>query len=364
MKFTYASLFSGIGGFDLAANKLGGQCVFASEIKPTSRLIYRNNLGFEPSGDITKIQSSEIPTHDVLFAGFPCQSFSIYGKRGGLEDPRGKLIFEMFRVIRDKKPKMFILENVPNFAKMKKGQIIGFVVKTLESFGYRVGWNTLNSENFGLPQFRERIYIVGIRDDDRNGNLFYSWPGNSRKLTYLKDIIDRENDLDPGLLLSVKELLTAFKYEQNLYKNGETYEENNLRYYIHDAKHMPNTLIASDMRKNLIYTEKDPYQINKLSITKFLKQVYKNATNEYIIKSLSGGSAIAYGYVRYLSVRECARLQGFGDTFSFAGVKKTTAYNALGNAVSVKVVQSLIRVFIQQFFPDWLIDEKEIFNIF
>ena len=163
--FKYISLFAGIGGFDFGLNAVGGECVFASEIDKFAKQAYTTLHGLEPHGDITKIDAEDIPDHDLIAAGFPCQSFSVAGKRGGFEDARGTLFFEVARIASEKQPKVLLLENVKGLVGHDKGKTLDTIVKTINEIGYRVDFEVLNSKYFGVPQNRERIFIVAIRED-------------------------------------------------------------------------------------------------------------------------------------------------------------------------------------------------------
>ena len=156
--FTFIDLFCGIGGFRLALEANGCRCVFSSDIDKHARSTYAANFGEKPSGDITKIGTEEIPDFDILCGGFPCQTFSIAGKKKGFEDDtRGKLFFEILRVLQAKRPRMFLLENVKNFVSYSAP-----AVQALEELGYQVHTAVLNSADFGLPQNRQRWYCAGF----------------------------------------------------------------------------------------------------------------------------------------------------------------------------------------------------------
>src|SRR5690625_445242 len=163
--FTYVSLFSGIGGFEQALNKFGGTCVFASEIDKFAAQAYETLYGEKPVGDITKINAKDIPDHDLLVGGFPCQAFSVAGKREGFEDTRGTLFFDIARIAAEKKPKALLLENVKGLVNHDKGRTLDVMIETLNDIGYIVDFDVLNSKYFGVPQNRERIFIVAIRED-------------------------------------------------------------------------------------------------------------------------------------------------------------------------------------------------------
>ena len=165
-KFTYIELFAGIGGFGTALNRLGGECVFASEIDKFASKAYETLYGgVMLHGDITKIDEKEIPNHDILTAGTPCQSFSVAGKRKGFDDTRGTLFFDVARVAKEKQPKVVWIENVKGLVNHDKGRTLDVMIETLNEIGYTVDFDVLNSKYFGVPQNRERIFIVAIRDD-------------------------------------------------------------------------------------------------------------------------------------------------------------------------------------------------------
>ncbi|TPG88146.1 DNA (cytosine-5-)-methyltransferase [Brevibacillus laterosporus] len=162
--FTYVSLFSGIGGFETALNALGGRCVFASEIDKHANKAYEVLYGESTAGDVTQIAAESVPDHDLLVGGFPCQAFSVAGKQLGFDDTRGTLFFEIARIARVKKPRMLLLENVKGLVSHDKGRTLDTIIQTLHDIGYTVDFLVLNSKYFGVPQNRERIFIVAIRN--------------------------------------------------------------------------------------------------------------------------------------------------------------------------------------------------------
>lgn len=176
MKFI--DLFAGIGGFHEAAKQLGWQCVFASEIDKYACQTYQANHGIIPHGDITKIDAQDIPDHDILFAGFPCQAFSVSGKRLGFEDTRGTLFFEIARILKEKQPKMFLLENVRGLKSHDNGKTFVIILDTLRTLGYEVHYNVLNTKDYGIPQNRERIFFVGFKDPRE-----FVWPHKHQPIT-------------------------------------------------------------------------------------------------------------------------------------------------------------------------------------
>lgn len=223
--FKYISLFAGIGGFDFGLNAVGGECVFASENDRFAAKSYETLHGDKPHGDIREIEAGDVPDHDIIAAGFPCQSFSISGKRGGFEDARGTLFFEVARIASEKQPKVLLLENVKGLVGHDKGKTLDTIVKTLNEIGYRVDFEVLNSKYFGVPQNRERIFIVAIREDlisnepwNIVGNTVapkgkrrisgyedvktfnFDWPTNDTVELRLKDVL--ETDVEERFYLS------------------------------------------------------------------------------------------------------------------------------------------------------------------
>ncbi len=178
-------LFCGIGGFHQAAANLGLEVVFACDIDPEAAKAYQTNYKLPPQGDIAAIPSHDIPDHHLLFAGFPCQPFSIIGQRKGLSDPRGTLFFEALRIIRDKQPQGIILENVKQLATAQQGSVLAAILQSLRDLGYSVDHRILNALHFGLPQKRERAIIVATRN-----NAPFPWPTQQTPMTPLKNLLE------------------------------------------------------------------------------------------------------------------------------------------------------------------------------
>jgi len=172
MKFI--SLFAGVGGFDLALNRLGHECVYANEWDKYSAITYEKNFGRKPdTRSITDVSADELSDFDLLVGGFPCPSFSIAGKRKGLDDVRGQLIFDIIRILRVKKPKMFLLENVAGLLSHDGGRTMEVICEELCESGYAVDFELLNSKNFGVPQNRLRVFIIGKRLDTMPMEMIY-----------------------------------------------------------------------------------------------------------------------------------------------------------------------------------------------
>ena len=188
--FTFIDLFAGIGGIRLGFESVGGTCVFSSEFDEDACRTYEANFNEHPKGDITKILSDEIPNFDVLLAGFPCQAFSIIGKKEGFSNETcGTLFFDIERILRDKRPSAFLLENVRNLVAHDNGNTFKIIKKHLEALGYHVYYKVLNSINYGVLQNRERIFIVGFLDD-----VAFEFPKPSTIVLTLSDVLEKDVD--------------------------------------------------------------------------------------------------------------------------------------------------------------------------
>ena len=187
----FIDLFCGIGGFHLAAAECGMRCVFACDADPDARRAYAENFGLNPQGDIAQVRADDIPDHDLLCAGFPCQPFSIIGERRGFGDARGTLFFEIARVAEAKKPAALLLENVRQLATHNRGQTLARIMEILRNLGYAADHKILNALHFGLPQKRERVLIAGMRDPAALAR--FRWPkGNLEKKPSLSAVLESE----------------------------------------------------------------------------------------------------------------------------------------------------------------------------
>ena len=190
--FKFIDLFAGIGGIRLGFESVGGHCVFSSEWDAAACKTYMANFGEQPAGDITKIDAKDIPNFDILLGGFPCQAFSIIGKKLGFEDEtRGTLFFEIERILKEKQPPAFMLENVRNLVAHDKGRTLRVIIEHLEALGYHVYWKVLNALEFGVPQKRERIIIVGFKDDV---DFHFPEPIPEEERKTLSDILEKDVD--------------------------------------------------------------------------------------------------------------------------------------------------------------------------
>lgn len=316
-KFTFIDLFAGIGGFRIAMQNLGGKCVFSSEIDRYAKKTYELNFGEVPFGDITKINEKDIPEHDILCGGFPCQAFSIAGKRKGFEETRGTLFFDIARIIKEKKPKAFFLENVKGFRNHDKGRTLETILATLrEDLDYFVPEpEIMNAKDFGVPQNRERIFIVGFRKDQNINDFKYPEP--IQKEVKFADIKEEKT-------VSVKYYLSE-KYKNTLveHKKRHAKKGNGFGFEIVDDNQCANAIVVGGMgrERNIVIdcrlTDFNP-------VTKIQGEVNKD-------------------YWRRMTPREWARLQGFPDNFLIK-VSDAQAYKQFGNSVAIPAIQATAKI--------------------
>ena len=199
MPFDFIDLFAGIGGIRLPFDELGGNCAFSSEWDKAAADTYEANFGERPAGDITKIAADQIPAHNLLLAGFPCQAFSIMGKMQGFADTRGTMFFEIERILQYHRPSTILLENVKQLTTHDGGKTFKVILKKLAELGYYVKWKVLNALDFGVPQKRERTIIVGFLDEARSNRFNF----NFEKRPYnLADVLEADKDVDASLFVS------------------------------------------------------------------------------------------------------------------------------------------------------------------
>lgn len=312
---TFIDLFAGIGGFRFALESFGGKCVFSSDIDANAQQVYFNNFGERPSGDITKIAAKEIPAHDILCAGFPCQPFSIAGQQEGFADlTRGTLFHEIVRVAKHHKPRLLLLENVKNLAAHDHGRTLNTVLDTLVKIGYDVTWRVLNASHYGIPQKRERIYILGF---DRR-RLFrchrYEWPDPINKVTRVRDI------LQPAKFPGVETM------------------------HIDEAKYPPVVNVLTKVKPGI----PKPVRIGQVGLGRQGERIYHVDGHAVTISASGGGVGAKTGMyyahkaVRRLTPRECARLNGFPETFELHE-RPTEAIKQFGNSVVIDVIQHIVQ---------------------
>ena len=380
-KFTFIDLFCGIGGFHQAMESLGGECVFASDIDADCRKTYENNYGIKPQGDITKIEAKDIPAHDVLCAGFPCQSFSKAGNRRGFEDEtKGTLFFDVCRILDFHKPKYALLENVRNLASHDHGNTWKVIHDSLEKIGYNMLPEPVifSPHYIGIPQHRERVYIMCIRKDVGEIRPF-SFDKSKVQSCSIETILQNDNEIPsiqeyristdmenlidlwneflqsikverlPGFPiwtdrlrdLDTNEDLTQYPtWKQNfILKNNELYVEN--RKFINDWLKRAN--------KNPLFfgaKAKLEWQAGNADTPDIWNQIFQLRPSGIRVKVNTYFPALVAivqtsiigSRRRYLTPRECARLQSFPETFKYDS-KLAQAYKQFGNAVNVECVK-------------------------
>tara|TARA_B100001971_G_scaffold84647_1_gene78251 strand:- start:358378 stop:359358 length:981 start_codon:yes stop_codon:yes gene_type:complete len=311
----FIDLFAGIGGFRQGLEAKNYDCVFSSEWGKLANEIYFKNFQDRPFGDITKIPANSIPKHDILCAGFPCQAFSVAGKRLGFEDTRGTLFFDVARIAKVHTPKVLLLENVKNFASHDGGRTLKVVYKTLEEIGYSVFHKVLRSSDFGAPQARERIYIVAIY----NFKGTFEFPKKMTKHLIINDIL---------LDLSNQE----FKELQ-----------------------ITRPDIVFTKKENEVIDPLRPLQIGKINKGGQGERIYSRYASGITLSAYGGGAAAKTGAykigrrIRKLHPIEALRLQGFSDNFILPE-SPNQAYHLLGNSVTVNIVKALKRELEKQVF--------------
>jgi DNA (cytosine-5)-methyltransferase 1 len=310
LTITFIDLFAGIGGFRIALEKAGAKCVFSSEIDKFALQIYKANFDEDASGDITKVSEEDIPTHDVLCAGFPCQSFSTVGKRKGFSDPRGTLFFDILRIAKHHRPKVLLLENVKGLIGHNKGDTFETIKNGLDDLGYQVHWKVLSATMFGLPQRRERLFIVAIRKDIDKP---FTFPTGTTTKKRLRDIVERHVD--------AKHFLSENR--NNFIVNKRASGDCRYGYHLIGPDEYVYCLLTSKYEHNLIIDNSKP------------TGVFHN-----IKAKKAGDNVINKQNVRRLTPKEYGRLQGFPDDFKVPVVNKH-AYRLFGNAVAVPVVEAL-----------------------
>jgi len=308
-KVKYIDLFCGVGGFRHALKSPGSQCVFSSDIDPDARLIYAQNWGEEPAGDIGQVGVAEIPPHDVLCGGFPCQPFSISGNQGGFEDARGTLLHEILRIARHHQPSVLFLENVKNFLSHGGGETLAKTIELLNRVGYQVHYSLLNASRYGVAQKRERVYFVCFRKE--LGIEDFQFPVPSDEDVAVEDILLPKGD-----------------------------------------RRLDDLIIQrSDLRlKEKMPTERENRTLRIGTVGKGGQgeRVYSPKGHAITLSAFGGGIGaktgmyLIDGQIRRLHPEECRRLMGFPDGFTLHD-RPNVSYKQFGNSVAVPVVRKIFQ---------------------
>lgn len=322
----FIDLFCGVGGIRIGMESQGFECVMSSDINIECQRTYKENFNELPLGDITQIDEKEIPDHEILCAGFPCQPFSISGKQKGFEDTRGTLFFEICRIIKEKKPKVIFLENVKHLVHHNQGHTLEVILNKLEDLGYKVSWKVLNGSDFGVPQNRERIIIIGSKTEKFDFNKVKTIPRGK-----LLDFLDVDGNFE--------------------YLAPEEYT------LLEETKQQPIS--------GLIFAGYRNKSIRKVGVrpgTEHLSRVHKQPNRIYSVHGIhptlpsqetSGRYFILTedNRVRKLTLNECWRIMGFPKNY-----KKISAvgeqYKQLGNSVCVPMISAVAEEINNQFFKE------------
>jgi DNA (cytosine-5)-methyltransferase 1 len=322
-KIRIIDLFAGIGGIRLGFEAAGAECVFSSEIDEDCRKVYERNFGEIPHGDITKIDPSTIPDHEILTAGFPCQPFSICGKKRGFEDTRGTLFFNICEIIQAKSPSVILLENVKYLIHHDNGNTLRVIIQTLEDMDYYVSYKLLNAINFGLPQNRERILIIA----SKNSKFDFFRLKMSYDFIKLKDF-----------------LVTDENFE---YLDEKEYT------LLENIKRQPSGLIFIGYRnKNIWKTGIRPNTEHLSRVHRQPNRIYSDeGTHPTIPSQETSGRFFIYlsdeKKVRKLTLKECYKIMGFPDNFQPHELK-ASSYKQIGNSVCVPMITEVAKTIIKQ----------------
>ena len=302
--YSFIDLFAGLGGFRIALESLGAKCVYSNEWNVPVQKVYADNFGDIPEGDITQVDENTIPDHDILCAGFPCQAFSISGKQRGFEDSRGTLFFDVARIVKAKKPKVVFMENVKNFATHDHGKTLEVVKRTMETLGYTFYQKVLNAVDYGIPQKRERIYMVCFRND--LGITGFSYPKPFKLTRHVENFLLDDEEM-------VKDLYVE---RPDTYFNG-----------IEDDQYSNKSIRLGIVNKG--------GQGERIYSTKGIAITLSESGGGVFAKT---GGYLINGKTRKLHPRECARIMGYPDTYKISD-SKSQAYKQFGNSVVIDVLQ-------------------------
>lgn len=317
--FTFIDLFAGIGGFRIPLQEIGGKCVFSSEYNKYAQKSYELNFGEMPFGDITELNLELVPNHNVLCAGFPCQPFSISGKMKGFEDTRGTLIYYVFKIIEKRQPDVILLENVKHLVYHDKRRTLATIVKHLEEFGYIVSKKVLNASNFGLPQNRERIIIIGHKKKKFDFSKI-----NKQSKPVLKDFLDEKNEFE-----YLEEPYTILD-EQKRQKSGLIF-----------AGYRNKAIRKAGVRPNTKHLSRVHKQPNRIYSTEGVHPALPS-------QETSGRFWILHeGRVRKLTIQECYRIMGFPDEFELID-NRSELYKQVGNSVAIPMVKEIGKEIVNQ----------------
>jgi DNA (cytosine-5)-methyltransferase 1 len=383
----FIDLFCGIGGFHIALSELGAKCVLACDIDAKCREVYKDNYGIEPKEDITKLETKDIPPFDILCGGFPCQAFSHAGKQAGFEDTRGTLFRDVCRILRDCKPKYFLLENVKNLKGHDSGKTIKIIYGALKEAGYTTHDEPilLSPHHIGVPQHRERVFLLGIRNDLVGDKTIRPFPAISPIKTDISSILDPESVKYPELELKNPDIEILNYWEEFI----QHFKRLNIKLptfplwsadwdSTYEIKDLP------DWKQKFIINNRTFYKDNKTFLKPWLTKArldpsFNGARAKFewqcgtfkendslwnqlftfrpsgirVKRSNYSGALVAMAQIvcvgsrrRKLSPREVARLQSFPDTFQLP-TSNSVAYKQFGNSVNVAVIKRMAQFLVE-----------------
>jgi len=310
--FTFIDLFAGIGGFRIPLQQLGGKCVFSSEFNYHAQRAYELNFGEVPFGDITRLDIDVVPKHDILCAGFPCQPFSISGKMKGFEDTRGTLIYHVFKIIEKHSPKVIFLENVKHLVYHDKKRTLSTIIQHLEELGYIVSKMVLNASDFGVPQNRERIIIIGHKKKKFDFSRI-----KKKKKVVLKGFLDKDNEFE-----YLEEPYTILE-DQKVQESGLIF-----------AGYRNKTIRKAGVREGTEHLSRVHKQPNRIYSTEGVHPALPSQES-------SGRFWIWHdGQVRKLTIEECYRIMGFPKKFKLLS-NKAELYKQIGNSVAIPMIKGV-----------------------
>jgi len=329
-EFTFIDLFAGIGGFRIPMQEIGGKCVFSSEFNYHAQRAYELNFGEVPFGDITKLDLNIVPKHNVLCAGFPCQPFSISGKMKGFEDTRGTLIYHVFKIIEKREPEVVLLENVKHLLYHDKKRTLATIIQHLEELGYKVSKKVLNASDFGVPQNRERIIIIGHKKKKFDFSKLKTKPK-----PVLKDFLDKENDFE-----FLDEPYTILE-EMKTQDSGLIF-----------AGYRNKTIRKAGVRPNTEHLSRVHKQPNRIYST--------DGVHPALPSQESSGRFWIYheNKVRKLTIQECYKIMGFPKKFRLIN-NRSELYRQVGNSVAVPMIKEVANQVKQQLITSIKIKDAE-----
>jgi DNA (cytosine-5)-methyltransferase 1 len=384
----YIDLFCGIGGFHQVLRGLGHTCVFASDKDKACRETYKDNYGLEPAGDITNVKTEDIPDFDILCGGFPCQPFSNAGKKKSLDDERGGMFDEIMRIVKEKKPRFMFLENVKNIMKIDNGEVIKYIKHKLEKHGYKLQLLQMSPHEYGIPQQRERIYFICVRNDIYDGDVKLKYEKVERANMDFRKYLDKPEDIDEKYFVS-GDVLTCLEAWEEMIKEFEVNEkisptimanEFHKNYSEEEFKALATWRQDYITRNRPLYNKyKDKWDAWYEKNSKILntREIYaklewqvgtikeNDSIYNYFIQMRQSGARVKktqyfptlvaisqipiYGKEkRYLTPRECLRIQSFPESFKLHAIDRQS-YKQAGNSINIENARNVIESTLEKY---------------